>query len=128
MPKAKQLTMPAQDRPGTLARIAKVLGDSKVNILSMNCATFGVEGTIEIIVDDVDKAKQVLDSLRLPYMEQDVLYLELENSPGCLAEFAAKLAAQGINVTAGYGTAVKGSDKASLVLRVSDLDAATKIR
>jgi hypothetical protein len=93
----------------------------------MNCATFGVQGTIQIVVDDVDKAKQVLDSQHLPYTEQNVLYLEIKNSPGCLGDFAGKLAAKGINVTAGYGTATSGADRASLVLRVSDLEAASKI-
>jgi len=128
MPKTKQLTISAEDRPGTLARIAKILGDSQVNIIAMNCATFGVHGAVQIVVDDVDKAKRILDGLRLPYTEQDVLYLELPNSAGCLGEFAGKLAAQNINVTAGYGTAVKSANKASVVLRVSDLEKASRIR
>lgn len=128
MAKTKQLTISAEDRPGTLARIAKVLADAKVDIVAMNCATFGVHGAIQVVVDDVDKAKEALDRLRLPYTEQGVLYLELENAPGCLGEFAGKLAAQNINVTAGYGTAVKGAEKASLVLSVSDLEAAAQIR
>lgn len=127
MPRAKQLTISAQDRPGTLARIAKLLGNSRINIVAMNCATFGAEGAIQIVVDDVDKTKQLLDSQRLPYTEQDVLYLEIENSPGCLGQLAGKLAAQGINVTSGYGTAAKNSDRASVVLRVSDLGAACEI-
>jgi hypothetical protein len=127
MPRTTQLTISAEDRPGTLARIAKILGDSQVNIIAMNCATFGVQGAIQVIVDDVDKARKALDRLRLPYTEQDVLYLELENVPGCLGEFAGKLAAQKINVTAGYATAVKGADKASVVLRVSDLEKAARI-
>jgi hypothetical protein len=127
MPKTKQLTISAEDRPGTLARIAKILGDSQVDIVAMNCATFGVHGAIQVVVDDVEKAKETLDRLRLPYTEQDVLYLELQNVPGCLGELAGKLAAQKINVTAGYATAVKGAGRASVVLRVSDLEKAAQI-
>lgn len=127
MAKAKQLTISAEDRPGTLARVAKILSDSNVNIVAMNCATFGVTGAVQVIVDNVEQAREALNRLRLPYTEQDVLCVDLENKPGCLGEFAAKLAAQGINVTAGYGTAVKGASKASLVLRVSNLDAAARI-
>jgi hypothetical protein len=127
MPKTKQLTISAEDRPGTLARIAKILGDSRVDIIAMNCATFGVHGAIQVVVDDVEKAKATLDRLRLPYTEQDVLYLELQNVPGCLGELAAKLAAQKINVASGYATAVKGAERASVVLRVSDLEKAAQI-
>lgn len=127
MAKAKQLTISAEDRPGTLARIANLLGDAGVNIVAMNCATFGVHGAIQLLVDNVEKAREVLDHVRLPYTEQDVLCLELENSPGCLGKFAAKLAAKGINVTSGYATAAKGCQKASVVMSVSDLETAAQI-
>ena len=128
MPTTKQFTISAEDRPGTLARVAELLGGAKINILAMNCAKFGVHGVIQLVVDDIEKAREILDRVRIPYTEQDVLYLELQNTPGCLGEFAAKLAARDINVTAGYATAVKGCEKANLVLNVSDLDAAAKIR
>jgi hypothetical protein len=128
MPKAKQLTVSCEDRPGTLAHLAKMLGDEKVNIVAMNCATFGVRGAVQIVVDDADKAKKILDGVRFPYTEQDVLTVELPNSPGCLGEFAGKLAAQNINIAAGYGTAASGSKKATLVLTVSDLEKAASIR
>ena len=131
MARAKQLPIPGEDRPGTLARIAKLLEQSNINIVNivpMNCATFGTHGgAIQILVDDPKKAEDVLDHQRLPYTEQDVLYLELENAPGCLAELAGKLAAQGINVTAGYATVVKGCKKAGVVLSVSDLETAARI-
>jgi hypothetical protein len=42
-------------------------------------------------------------------------------------ELAGKPGAQKINVTAGYATAVKGADRASVVLWVSDLEKAARI-
>jgi len=57
MAKAKQFTISAEDRPGMLARIANLLGNAHVNIVAMNCATFGVHGAIQIVVDHVDKAR-----------------------------------------------------------------------
>jgi hypothetical protein len=127
MGKTKQLTISAEDRPGTLARVANLLGNAKINIVAMNCATFGTHGAIQLIVDNVEKAREVLDHLRFPYTEQNVLYVELRNAPGCLGELAGKLAAQGINVTSGYATAANGAEKATVVLSVSDLEAAARI-
>ncbi|MBZ5699265.1 MAG: ACT domain-containing protein [Acidobacteriia bacterium] len=126
--KAKQLSVTCEDRPGTLARLATVLGDSKVDIVAMTCAPFGVQGTVRIVVDDVNRARKVLDREHLPYTEQDVLQVELPNLPGCLGEFAGKLAKQGINITTAYGTAAKGCKKATVILKVSDLDKAARIR
>lgn len=65
-----------------LARIANLLGDADVSIVAMNCATFGVHGGIQIVVDHVEKARQALDHQRLPYTEQGVLFLELPDAPG----------------------------------------------
>ncbi len=128
MPKAKQLAVACENRPGTLAHIAKVLGDAKVNILSCLGTTSGTEGSVQVVVDNVNKAKKALDGAGISYTEADVLQVELPNAPGALAKFARKLTDANINITLGYQTAVKGSKKASLVLAVSDIDKAAGIR
>ncbi len=127
MPKVKQLTVPCENRPGELARVAKVLGDARVNILSCLTTTSGNQGATHVIVDDMNKAKKALEGAGLPYTEADVLQVELPNTPGALAKFAAKLAARGVNITTGYQSALKGSKKANIVLVVSDLAKAAGI-
>jgi hypothetical protein len=128
MAKVKQLTVPCKNRPGELARVAKVLGEAKVNIMSCLTTTSGDEGAMHLVVDNINKAKKALDAADLSYTEVDALQVELANAPGALGKFAGKLADQGINVTLGYQTSVKGSRKASVVLMVSDLDKAARIR
>ena len=128
MPRVKQLTLSHENLPGMLASIAKVLGKENVNILSCLTMTSGTTGTTHLVVDNVDKAKQALANARLRYSEADVLRVELPNTPGALAKFAGKLAAEDINIVLGYQTSVKGSRKASIVLAVSDLDKGARIR
>ncbi len=128
MAKARQFTVFCENRPGTLADGAKVLGDAKVNILAMLVTTAATEGYVRLVVDKPAKAKKALDGAGVHYTEEAVLHVELRNAPGALAAFAQKLADKGINITAGYQTAVKGSRKASVVLAVSDLDTAARVR
>ena len=128
MPKAKQLTVTCENRPGTLAHLARVLGDAKVNVLAMNCSTSGAEGTVGIIVDNVNKAKKALGAAQFSCTEADVLHVELPNVPGALGHFAGKLAAKEINIASGYQTATKGAKKAAVVFAVSDLEKAARIR
>ncbi len=128
MAKVKQLTIPCKNRPGELARIAKVLGDAKVNILSCLTTSSGEEGATHLVVDNANRAKKTLDAADLAYTEADVLQIELPNTPEALGKFAGKLADKGVNITLGYQTAVKGSRKASVILAVSDLDKAAGIR
>ncbi len=128
MPKAKQLSVRVENRPGTLAHVARVLGDAKVNILAFLTSTLGAEGPVQVVVDNVNKAKKALEDAGLTYTESDVLRVELPNVPGALGNFAGKLAAKEINITSGYQTTVKGSRKTSVVLAVSDLEKAARVR
>jgi len=57
-----------------------------------------------------------------------VLHIEVPNKPGALGGLARKLAANNIHITSGYATTVKASKKASVVLGVSDLDEAARLR
>lgn len=57
-----------------------------------------------------------------------MLHLELPNKPGALANVAGKLAAKEINITLAYQTSAKGSEKANVVLAVSELEKAARVR
>ena len=123
----RELSITCDDCPGTLFRLAKILGDAKVNIVATSCTTTGAQGAVRVIVDDVPRAMKALDSEHLSYTEHDVLCVELPNLSGSLASFTGKLATQDINITTVYGTATKGSKKAIIIFRVSDLDKAAGI-
>jgi hypothetical protein len=69
MAKAKELTVLCENRPGTLTQVAKVLGDAKVNILAVLTATSGTEGSVHVVVDNVNKAKKALEGAALSYSE-----------------------------------------------------------
>jgi hypothetical protein len=96
--------------------------------MATSCTTSGVQGFVRAVVDDVPRARKVLDREHISYTEHDVLYVELQNLSGALAGLSEKLAAQNINVTSAYGAAPKGSRKAIVIFRVSDLDKDASIR
>jgi len=124
----QELSIICEDRPGTMSHLAKVLASAKVNIVAMSCTPTGVQGAVRVIVDNVPRAKKILDREHISYSEHDVLYVELPNVPGALANFTGKLAEQNINVTTAYGSSTKGGKKAIVIFRVSDLDKAAAVR
>ena len=128
MARTTQFTVSHENLPGMLAHIAKVLGDTQVNILAFVTTASGREGLTHLIVDRSDTAKKAFASAGLGYTEAEVLQLELPNTPGALGKFARKLAEEDINITLGYATSEKGSEKTRVVLAVSDLDKAAIIR
>ncbi len=128
MPKARQLTISCENRPGALADIAGILAAAKVNILAFNASSAGAMGYIQFVVDNASKAKKALKRKGIPCYEELVLHIRLSNVPGALARFARKLAAKDINIGAGYQTTVQGPNEATVVLAVSHLENASRIR
>ena len=127
MPKVNQLTVRCENRPGTLAHIAMVMGEEKVNILGFLLTTSGRKGFVKLVVDNAENAKAALENAGLPYTEETVLHAKLANVPGALGRFARRLAAKDINITSGYQTIEKDSKKASVVLEVSSVDKALRV-
>jgi hypothetical protein len=115
MAKTRQFTIAVDHQPGAVARIAKTLGDAKVNILSLLGTSQGTAGTVQLIVEDARRAKKALDSARIAYQETPAEQYELPNKAGSLADCLGKLAARGVNLSSIHATAAKGGKKAVVV-------------
>ena len=126
MAKAKQITVWVESTPGQLGRIAKALGDAKVNITAFTAYGTGGESPMRLQVSSPAKAKKVLEGLGVRVTEEEVVRLTLADKPGILGDVGNRLGQANINLDYAYGSVVKGGKKADVVLGVSDLAGATK--
>ena len=115
MAKTKQFTISVDNQPGAVARIAKTLGDAKVNILSLLGTSQGSAGTVQLIVEDPRGAKKALDAARIAYQETPAELYDLPNKPGALASCLSQLEKKGVNLSSIHATASKGGKKAVVV-------------
>ena len=118
MAKTKQFAVSVQNESGALAKVAKALGNAKVNILALLGTAQGATGTVQLIVDDPRRAKKALDQANLTYQESPAEEYELPNKPGALAQYLEKLQAKGVNLNSICATVAKGGKKAVLVYTV----------
>jgi hypothetical protein len=118
MAKTKQFTISVENLPGALAKIARTLGNAKVNILALLGTAQGANGTMELVVEDPRRAKKALDDAGLAYQETAAEEIELQNKPGALALQLDRLAAKGVNLNSICATAAKGGKKAVLIYTV----------
>jgi|SRR5215467_8405555 len=118
MAKTKQFTITVDNQPGAVARIAKALGDSKVNILSLLGTSQGTTGTVQLVAEDAKKAKKALDAARISFQETPAEQYELPNKAGALAQCLATLEKKGVNLGSIHATAAKGGKKAVVVYTV----------
>ncbi|HVH69875.1 MAG TPA: ACT domain-containing protein [Candidatus Dormibacteraeota bacterium] len=118
MAKTKQFTISVDNQPGAVARIAKALGDAKVNILALLGTSQGTTGTVQLVAEDPKKAKKALDAARISYEETPAEQLELSNKPGALARSLEALEKKGVNLSSIHSTAAKGGKKAVIIYTV----------
>jgi hypothetical protein len=119
MAKTKQFTIAVENRPGTVAEIARTLGNAKVNILALLGTAQGTGGSVQLVAEDAKRAKNALDEAKLSYTETQAEEIELPNKPGALAQTLDKLAAKGISLNSICATASKGGKKAVVVYTVA---------
>lgn len=126
MAKSKQITAWVESTPGKLGRIAKALGDAKVNITAFTAYGQGGESPLRLQVSSPGKAKKVLQDLGIRITEEDVLRLTVADKPGVVGEIGTRLGEANINVEYAYATVAKGGKKVDVVLGVTDLAGAIK--
>jgi len=118
MAKIKQFTIAVENRPGAVAEIARVLGNAKVNVLSLLGNSQGTGGTIHLVAEDARRARKALDEAKISYRETAAEEYELPNKAGALAQWLEKLATKGVNLNSIHATASKGGRKAVVVYTV----------
>ena len=128
MARITQLVIRSESKPGTLAQICSELAKVAVNITAVLASPEPGHG-IRIVPEPLAAAKKVIDSLQLPYTEEQALAVRVTDRPGALGRATRKLASAGINIVYAYGSIVKGQDQAMVVLGVgaSDLEKAAKL-
>jgi hypothetical protein len=127
MPVVKQLAVTLDNRPGALAQLCSELAKMAINIGGVSVCEAKPAGLVRLLVSDLDAARKVCDTLRLSYVVEDALAVILGHRPGALGRLTRKLAEKGINVEYLYGSILKGSKRALVVVGVSDVARASEI-
>jgi len=126
MPKAKQLSVWVESRPGMLGEVASALGTKKVNIIGLMAPAAEGRGAIRLVVDKPVAAKKALAEGGWETTEEDIIQVTLADKPGALGSAASKLGAVGINIHYAYTGSAKGAQKVSTFFAVADVVAALK--
>ncbi len=122
----KQISLFAENKPGRLANIASKFKEASINIRAFTIAEAGDFGIIRMVVDNPENAHRVLHEAGFTVSETDVLGIEMEDVPGQLATIADLLGEHDVNIDYAYAFVTR-TEKAFLIVRVSDVEEAVKI-
>ncbi len=108
-------------RGKSLKRIASA---ASYNSMRKDSAEFAL---IRMLVDDTDKAVDLLSKNEYIFDIMPVIAIELENRPGELARMSSKFGEEGININYVYGSVSSPDEKCLFVFCPEDIELATKI-
>ncbi|MCI8332098.1 MAG: hypothetical protein HFE78_04670 [Clostridiales bacterium] len=123
----QQISVFVENKTGRLGEVIHALAVAGIDILALSMADTTDFGVLRMIVDDPDKAKTVLREAGMIVKSNHVLSILVDDQPGALAGLLEKLSRGGISVEYMYASLVRKQDKAMMLLRVDNTEAAEQL-
>lgn len=123
----KQLSVFLENKPGKLGEIINALAEKSINISALSLADTEEYGILRLIVDDTEKAASVLKEDGVIVKITKVLAVAIDDKPGGLSNILNTFFQNGINVEYMYAFVAKSTDRALMVVKVSDADSAENL-
>jgi len=119
--KIKQLSVFLENKKGRLYEALKEIGDKGINIRALSIADTSEFGILRMIVDKPEEAKAALEQAGFTTKLNNVVAVEVSDTPGGLASALKFLYDADINIEYVYAFVEKSGENA-VVLRTNNLD------
>lgn len=123
----KQLSVFLQNEPGRIASITRALYENDIDLRAISIADTTDFGILRLLVNDIRKAKSVLDGQHCMVDVTDVVVVAVPDVPGGLSKILDLMAEKGINIEYMYSLIDRGRDDAYMVFRADDPEGLVKI-
>lgn len=120
--KVEQLSIFIENKTGRLAHVTSVLATAGVNLRALSLADTSDFGILRLIVDDTEKAKNLLKEAGFTVGITHVVAVEVEDAPGGLDRLMQIISSKGVNVEYMYAFVQKGGANATMIFRFNRTD------
>ena len=120
-----QLAIYTQNDKGNVYNILKILGDKKINIVSLFLADTEDFGILRLITEDNKAAQKALTDEGYMTTLTDLLSIMVKNEPGDLEKILKKLADAKVNIEYIYSYSKDGYTY--ILIKTDDLEATRKV-
>jgi len=125
--KVEQISVFLENKPGALAEVTRILGESGINIRALSLADTKDFGILRLIVNDNEKAREILGRKGLTVRKTEVVAVEVPDRPGGLAEILKILSEASINVEYLYAFVQQSGENARIIFRFDETDRAISV-
>lgn len=121
----KQFSVFTENRVGRLSDLTSVFKANDVHIVALTVLDFTDTTILRLVVDDNDKARELMVNNDFPYTECDVVAVEISDEADLREVLAALLEAE-INIHYVYSFIKRPEGRSALVLNIEDPDVAAQ--
>ncbi|MBI4392537.1 MAG: ACT domain-containing protein [Euryarchaeota archaeon] len=123
----REFVITLENKPGTLATVAKALGSANINILGFALQPQGEFGTFRFVTNEETKTEGWLKTSGHRYRANECVTTRVRNTPGELGRICDNLSRSGVNVEACYPLAPPSPSETELCFTVDDVNSAKKV-
>ena len=123
----KQISVFVENKSGRLSDILNVIGKNGIDISALSIADTTDFGIVRMIVNDPDKAAEILKSNNLVVKVTDVIALAVADKPGGLAGEIENGKNAGISIEYMYAFIGKSDKGALVIVRVENPEKALEV-
>lgn len=123
----KQISIFIPNKKGSLSQLTDILVAHKIDIRAIAVFDTTEFGILRIVVDDPDRAVEVLKSEGIVAKVSKVLAVEPEDKPGSLNEIFTILKDNEINIEYIYSFVMRKAEMPYIVLKVDEQEKAAEI-
>ncbi len=118
----EQLSVFLENKAGRLMEVTKALTEARINIRALSLADTSDFGILRLIVDDIEKAQNVLKEKGFTVGKTGVIAVEVGDHPGGLQAILQVFETAGVNVEYMYAFVQKNSENATLIFRLDRIE------
>jgi len=122
--KVEQISVFIENKSGRLAEVAGTLGEAGINIRALSLADTSDFGILRLIVNDRERAKEVLKQKGFTVSKTEVVAIEVPDRPGGLSDILESLDRKGINVEYMYAFVERCGENAVIIFRFDETEKA----
>ncbi len=123
----KQISVFIENTPGRLADFTRLLGENKIDLVSLSIADTTHFGILRGIVADYERAMRIISEAGYTVRLTDVLAASVPDEPGGLAKVLGMLSENGISIEYLYSFVRNAGKNALIIFRVEELERAAKV-
>jgi hypothetical protein len=116
----KQISVFLQNTSGRLGEVTKVLAKADVNLRAVSIADTDDYGILRLIVNNTDEAVEALNTAGFTTKLNDVAAVEIDDSPGSLANLMELFQQAQVNIEYLYASLEGKGGKAVVIFKLED--------